>query len=263
MYAVIAPAKTFDMTPGKRSLPATQPALIDQATSLIATLAELDERQFSRLMKASDDVSRSTQEATKALEIPFTKENAVQSALAFAGDVHKALKARSLTTADLKWAQTRIGTMSGLFGLLRPLDLVQPHRLEMSASLQTSRGRGLYAFWGDLIARQIRDHMAKHKDKTLLNLASAEYIRAVPRSALRVPVITPVFEEVEGFRSRSIAVHTKKARGWMARYIIENRIETLNELKAFDVGRYRFDHSASRGDKMVFKRSFQPMMRSR
>jgi len=261
MYAVLAPAKTFDLAPTPAHLPVTQPALLDDARLLVDAAKALDERKVARLMKTSSDVARRTCADFEAISLPFTADNARPAALAFAGDVYHGLQARSFTRADMEWSQDRLGILSGMFGVLRPLDLVQPHRLEMGIAMPTPRGRNLYSFWSDRIARFIAGQVAGHRDRALVHLASNEYLKAVPLSALRTRVIRPVFEEVEGQRARSIVVHAKKARGAMARFIVQRRIETAEQLKGFNLDGYRYDATVSKGDQMVFRRPFRTVSR--
>ena len=258
MYAVLAPAKTFDLPPAPVDLEATQPALLDHTSQLIATLRGLSEKDTARLLKVKPDIARLNHERFSRFATPFTRQNAIQAAYGLAGDVYLGLQGRTLHPNDLQWAQTRLGVLSGLYGLLRPLDLMQPYRLEMGTSLRTARGGSLYAFWGALLADQIRAHTAGHRDRSLIHLASNEYIKAIPLSALWAPLVTPVFEEVAGGAAKSVVIHSKKARGLMARYIVQRRIESVDELKLFNVEGYAFAPQASDAKRLVFRRPARP-----
>ena len=257
MYAVLAPAKTFDMTPGPPGLQATQPVLGQRAAVLIERVKELSPRDISRLTKTSDAVAEQAWQAYQRLQVPVPENEGVQAALAFAGDLAIGLDARSLSMDELRWAQDKVGVLSGIFGLLRPLDLVLPHRLEMSTALQTQHGRNLYAFWGAAIARAIRAQLADKPVNVVVNLASNELIKAIPRSALGASILTPVFEELEpGKKPRTIVVHTKRARGAMARFVIQQRVQTVVQLQGFDGLGYRYSAARSRREKLVFQRFF-------
>lgn len=263
MFAVLSPAKKQDFSPAPPGLPGHEPPLIEHVTQLMRTTSELTEPKIARLMKVSPSLAKLTRDRFQALSMPLTRANAVQAALAFAGDVGVGLQGRTLGDSDLRWAQSRAGFLSGLYGLLRPLDLMQPYRLEMGTGLQTPRGRNLYAFWGDLVARQIRREVSGHRDPTLINLASDEYFKVIPLSALRLPVKTLVFEEVDNGAPKMVVVCAKQARGLVARFLIENRLETAEQLKAFNISGYRFEQRASSADRWVFRRPFVPAAKRR
>ena len=204
-------------------------------------------------MSLSDDLARLNRERFQAFEAGST--DGVQAAFAFAGDVYEGLKARDLDAAGLAFAQDHVRILSGLYGLLRPLDRIQPYRLEMGTRLKTRRGASLYDFWGDRISKCLNADAEGHTDATLVNLASQEYFGVVDAKALKLPVVTPQFRESRDGESRIISFFAKKARGGMARFAIDERIERAEDLKAFDRNGYRFDKAASSDTEWIFIRS--------
>ena len=205
-------------------------------------------------MGISADLAKLNQERFKAFDAEAT-DTGVQAAFAFAGDVYQGLDARTLAPADLTFAQAHLRILSGLYGLLRPLDRIQPYRLEMGVRLKTRRGASLYDFWGDRISKQLNADAEGQSDPTLVNLASQEYFGAVDAKALKLPVVTPHFREEKNGESRIISFFAKKARGAMARFAIDERIETAADLKAFDRDGYSLDKKASTDTDWIFTRS--------
>jgi hypothetical protein len=187
----------------------------------------------------------------------------VPAALAFAGDVYDGLRARELDGAGLAWAQDHLRILSGLYGLLRPLDVIQPYRLEMGVRLATDRGANLYGFWGDKPAKALRKAASGHADKTLVNLASQEYFGAVDLGAVKLPVLTCHFREAKDGEVRMVSFYAKVARGLMARYAIDNRLERAEDVKAFDRAGYRFDRKLSGDRDWVFVRLQPPPLSQR
>lgn len=183
-----------------------------------------------------------------------TPENSKQAILAFNGDVYEGLNAASLSLKQLDYAQSHVRILSGLYGLLRPLDLMQPYRLEMGTVLRTTRGKNLYQFWGETITRALNEHMVEKKSTVLVNLASEEYFKSVQARNLNVPVITPVFEDWKGGRYKIISFHAKRARGLMARFAAQNAVRNPEGLKEFDLEAYRFDSAVSSESRWVFRR---------
>jgi cytoplasmic iron level regulating protein YaaA (DUF328/UPF0246 family) len=205
-------------------------------------------------MSISDKLAELNQARFKAFD-PEDTETGVQAAFAFAGDVYEGLKARDLDSAALAFAQDHIRILSGFYGLLRPLDRIQPYRLEMGTRLKTRRGNSLYDFWGDRISQCLNADAEGQIDPSLINLASQEYFGAIDAKALKLQVITPHFREEKDGESRIISFFAKKARGTMARFVIDERIETPGDLKAFDRDGYRFDKTASTDTDWIFTRS--------
>jgi cytoplasmic iron level regulating protein YaaA (DUF328/UPF0246 family) len=261
VLSVLSPAKSLEPAPPDAGVPSTQPALLDEAQSLMKTTRGLSQKKIRELMKLSADLAKLNYDRYRSFELPFTDDNALPAALTFNGDVYRGLDAGSLAPADLAWAQDHVAILSGLYGLLRPLDLIQPYRLEMGTRLKTRRGANLYAFWGDLIAKRIADVVAEHDDPTLVNLASNEYFKAVKRKALATPVVECVFEDYKEHadEGRVISFMAKQARGKMARFLTTERVDRASGLKDFAVERYRFDKKRSTAERLVFKRKFVPV----
>lgn len=261
MLAVLSPAKALDFSPSQLPLKVTEPALIDDAKVLMRTTRGLTQKRIRELMNLSPDLAKLNFDRYRSFELPFSADNAMPAGLAFNGDVYRGLDARSLGEHDLDWAQQRVAILSGLFGLLRPLDLIQPYRLEMGTRLKTRRGANLYAFWGDRIASQIQERLADHDDPTLVNLASNEYFKAARSKSLKTPVIECVFEDWKEHpdEGRVVGFLAKYARGSMARYIIKQRLDRTEGLKDFNIDRYRFQAKRSSDDRLIFSREFIPV----
>ena len=260
MLALLSPAKSLDFTPSSIDVQPTQPVLMKDAMSLMGTARGLTQKKLRELMKLSPDLAKINYDRFRSFELPFDVDNALAAGLAFDGAVYKGLNARGLSREDLEWSQGHLAILSGLFGLLRPLDLMQPYRLEMGTKLKTRRGRTLYDFWGDRITKEIRRTVADHEDPTLVNLASGEYFKVVQHKRLKTPVLECVFEdwkerEDEG---RVIAFLAKHARGAMARYMITERIDRVEGLKDFRVDRYAFQPARSTDRRWIFSRKFVP-----
>jgi cytoplasmic iron level regulating protein YaaA (DUF328/UPF0246 family) len=254
MFAVVSPAKKLDTAPLSRTLPLTQPDLLTEAKSLVKIAAKLRPSDLANLMKISDKLADLNHARFQSFTTPFTIDNAKPAALMFAGDTYTGLDADSLSTEDLTWAQEHFGILSGLYGLLRPLDLIQPYRLEMGSKLQTARGKNLYQFWDERITAQLQERLEDHQDKTLVNLASVEYFKAVKPKTLPSPVITPVFKERRDGGPKIISFMAKRARGMMARFIIQGRIDRPEGLKDFRLADYRFEPAASTANTPTFIR---------
>lgn len=253
MLIVLSPAKRLDFTEADPALPASERRFRDDTASLSKTAKRQTRADLRRLMGISDDLAKLNAERFKAFDPDST--DGVQAAFAFAGDVYEGLKARELDPTALDWAQDHLRILSGFYGLLRPLDRIQPYRLEMGTRLKTRRGASLYDFWGDRISKQLNADADGQPDPTLVNLASQEYFGAVDARALKLPVVTPQFREEKNGESRIISFFAKKARGSMARFAIDERLERAEDLKAFDRDGYRFDKAASSEAEWIFIRS--------
>jgi cytoplasmic iron level regulating protein YaaA (DUF328/UPF0246 family) len=254
MLIVLSPAKTLDFASKPTTRSFTEPALLDESAVLIERLRELDERAVGSLMDISPSLAALNVTRFREWQPPFTEVNARQAVLAFAGDVYEGLQAASLDEAALQWAQQHLRILSGLYGVLRPLDLMQAYRLEMGTRLSNVRGRDLYTFWGDRIAAQLREAMRELARPMLVNLASDEYFRAVDRGALSFPVVQPIFQERRGAGWKVISFSAKRARGSMTRFAIDHRIDVAEGLKDFDRDGYRFDAAASDERAWYFRR---------
>ncbi len=254
MLIVLSPAKRLDFAETDPSLPATAPRFHDDIVSLSKTAKRQTKADLRRLMSISEDLAKLNQARFKAFD-PDNAHEGVQAVMAFAGDVYQGLNARDLDRDSLDWAQDRLRILSGLYGLLRPLDRIQPYRLEMGVRLKTRRGASLYDFWDDRISKQLNADADGHAHPVLINLASQEYFGAVDAKALKLPVVTPHFREEKDGESRIISFFAKKARGMMARWAIDRRIEDPEDLKAFEVEGYRFNKAASGDRDWIFTRS--------
>ncbi|MFM8467640.1 MAG: peroxide stress protein YaaA [Oxalobacteraceae bacterium] len=254
MLMVLSPAKTLDYESALTTDAHTLPDFIPRSAELIATLRDKSPAEISSLMQISDPLAQLNVSRYARWTKKFSFSNARQAVLAFNGDVYEGLDASSLSPKQLAWAQDHVRILSGLYGLLRPLDLMQPYRLEMGTRLQTPRGKDLYAFWGDEITGHLSDALVSLKSKALVNLASEEYFKAVHADDLPVPVITPVFEDWKGGKYKIISFHAKRARGLMARYAIEKKITAPEKLQAFDTEAYAFAPAASDETRWVFRR---------
>ena len=253
MYALLSPAKRLDLAPFPAP-PTTLPDLLEDSEALVKKARTLSKKKLSELMKISDSLAELNKERFESWSAPFTPDNAKDAALSFAGDTYVGLDATTLSEEDLLWAQDRVGILSGLYGVLRPLDLIQPYRLEMGTSLPTRRGKNLYAFWGDRLTTLINERLADHPDNTVINLASKEYFTAVKPKLLTGAVVTPSFKEIKDGKAKVIGFMAKKARGMMARHIIQNRLESPEDLKAFTTGGYQFQPDQSDEQTWVFTR---------
>ena len=252
MLILLSPAKALDFTAGPAQAAITTPELADQTAELARTTRRLTVRDLRRLMSLSDNLAKLNRERFQAFD-PESEEG-LQAAFAFNGDVYMGLRARELDRKGLAFAQEHVRILSGLYGVLRPLDAIQPYRLEMGTRLKTRRGQSLYDFWGERIAKALNEDARGHKDKTLVNCASGEYFGAVDRAALKLPLLTCRFLEEKDGEARIISFFAKKARGLLARYAIDNRIEHVADLKGFDAAGYRFVPSLSSEGEYTFAR---------
>ena len=254
MLIVLSPAKRLDFAEPDAALPATGRRFLEDTAALSRTARRQTKADLRKLMGISEDLARLNQERFKAFD-PEATDTGVQAAFAFAGDVYQGLDARTMAVADLRFAQDHLRILSGLYGLLRPLDRIQPYRLEMGVRLKTRRGSSLYDFWGDRISKQLNADAEGQAEKTLVNLASQEYFGAVDARALKLKVVTPHFYESKDGDRRIISFFAKRARGTMARFAIDERLEQADGLKAFDRDGYRFDKAASTDTDWIFTRS--------
>lgn len=254
MLTVLSPAKTLHFERSAEGLPTTLPRLQEDVELLLERCRELSVGTLKELMKLSDPLAELNHRRFQEMRLPLTPANAKPCGLAFGGDVYRGLDAGSLSRADLEWAQDRLRILSGLYGVLRPLDLIQPYRLEMGTRLANERGKNLYEFWGDRIAEALNEESASAGAPVLLNLASNEYFRSVRPAALQLPVATAVFQELRNGKPRIISFSAKRARGLMARFIIRNRIEAPEGLKDFAVEGYRYRPEMSEPSRLVFLR---------
>ncbi|HYD74860.1 peroxide stress protein YaaA [Ramlibacter sp.] len=258
MLFLLSPAKTLDYESPLRDLPRTLPRFADRSQRLIATLRRKSARQVGELMAISPALAELNVARYRAWSPEPTEATARQAVLAFAGDVYEGLDAASLSRTELDWAQAHVRMLSGLYGVLRPYDWMQPYRLEMGTALAVGRTRNLYQFWGSEIAVLLDQELAGEGDPVVVNLASQEYFRSVDRGQLNARVVECVFEDWKSGQYKVISFFAKKARGLMARYAIQRRIDRPEGLHDFDLEGYGFDPKASSPDRLVFRRKMQP-----
>ena len=254
MLTVISPAKTLDFDTPPTTRKTTQPKLLSRAGELVADARDLSPQDIRQLMGVSEKIADLNHQRFMNWHTPFTLDNAKQSILAFQGDVYTGLEAGTLSTAQLNFAQKHLCILSGLYGLLRPLDLMQPYRLEMGLKFANRGGKNLYEFWGDDITREMNGLLKKSGSQVLVNLASNEYFKAIKPGALDAEVITPVFKDLKNGKYRVISFFAKKARGQMARFIIDKELDDAAGLKKFRVGGYRYNRAESTARELVFTR---------
>ena len=251
---ILSPAKSLDFDSPLRVKSFSQPDFLDESQQLIERLRGFSPFELGKLMGISDKLAVLNAGRYAAWSRPFSLENARQAVLAFNGDVYEGLDARSLSAADVKFAQARLRILSGLYGVLRPLDLIQPYRLEMGIRLANSRGKDLYAYWGERLTDSLNVSIAEIGADALVNLASEEYFKAVRPKKLNVPVIQPVFEDWSSGKFKVVSFYAKRARGLMARYAVTNRLVSAEGLKDFSTDGYCFDEAVSDAGRWVFRR---------
>jgi cytoplasmic iron level regulating protein YaaA (DUF328/UPF0246 family) len=254
MLMLLSPAKSLDYETPPVIDRHTLPQFVDESAALIEVIKPYTPAQIASLMDLSDSLSQLNVARYAAWRPKFTAKNSKQAVLAFNGDVYEGLDASSLTAEQLDWAQGHLAILSGLYGLLRPLDWMQPYRLEMGTKLANPRGKDLYAWWGDSLAEHLNAVLKKQGSDLIVNLASQEYFKAVKRKALKARVVDCVFEDHKAGVYKVISFHAKRARGLMARHIIVNQIEDEAGLKDFDAEGYAFDAKASEPQRLVFRR---------
>lgn len=256
MLIVLSPAKALDFTAAPDAAPLTAPQLTERTAELVKVAKKLRAGDLKRMMDLSDALAALNRERFQAF-LPDS-EDGLQAAFAFNGDVYLGLRARELDKKALAWAQDHVRILSGLYGVLRPLDAIQPYRLEMGVRIKTRRGGSLYDFWGPLVSQTLDAALAGHKERSVVNCASQEYFGAVDRAALKAPVVTCRFLEEKDGEARIMSFFAKRARGTMARFAIENRIERVADLKAFDREGYRFQGQLSTDEEFTFSRLQPP-----
>jgi cytoplasmic iron level regulating protein YaaA (DUF328/UPF0246 family) len=259
MLMVVSPAKNLDFESAVPVSDFTQPTLLEDAKELVQTCKQLAPSDLASLMKISDKLSILNAERFSSFQTPFTQDNARQALYAFNGDVYAGLDAQSLSEDDVQFAQGHLRILSGLYGLLRPLDLMQAYRLEMGTKLDNTRGKSLYEFWGSSITDELNQAIDEHSEgnKVLVNLASNEYFSSVKKKDLNATIITPQFKDEKNGKYKIISFYAKKARGLMARYIIQNKITSVDELRGFDLSGYVYSAEESTDTDLIFKRAEQ------
>jgi cytoplasmic iron level regulating protein YaaA (DUF328/UPF0246 family) len=254
MLLLLSPAKSLDYDSPAEGVPHSLPQFVSQSAELIDVLKHKTPVQISELMDLSDNLAALNVARYEAWRPKFTAKNSKQAVLAFNGDVYDGLEAKSLKPKDLEWAQDHVCILSGLYGVLRPLDWMQPYRLEMGTALTNLRGKNLYQFWGASIAQHLNAQLAKEKTPVVVNLASQEYFKAVDQKVLKARVIECVFEEYKGGKYKVISFFAKRARGLLARYAIQKHIQNPEKLKDFNLEGYAYAASESDANRWVFRR---------
>lgn len=254
MLAIISPAKSLDYESAVEKFDVFQPHLADYSAQLIEICRQFSPAQIASLMSISDKLAGLNAVRFAEWQKKHNEENSRPAIYAFKGDVYTGLDVATLCREDVLFAQQHLRMLSGLYGVLRPLDLMQPYRLEMGTKLANKKGKDLYAFWGDVITQEIQAALEEQGDDILINLASDEYYKAVKASKLNAKIIKPVFLDNKGGQYKVISFYAKKARGLMCRYIIQHRLTQIEQLKDFDLGGYWFDATASNQHEFVFKR---------
>jgi len=254
MLFLLSPAKKLDYDSALPTQLHTQPLFVKDAQKLIGVLKTKSEADIASLMDLSPALSKLNAERYAAWKPVFNESNSRQAVLAFNGDVYEGLEASSLSEAQLKWAQDHVAILSGLYGVLRPLDLMQPYRLEMGTALANPGGKNLYEFWADKISPYLNERLADDKDPVIVNLASEEYFKSVNQKKLNARVIQCVFQDGKNGAWKVISFHAKRARGLMARYAIQHKITKPQALKQFNLEGYAFAPDVSTEDKLVFRR---------
>ncbi len=254
MIIVISPAKTLDFETPAQVAQFTIPDFLDDSAVLINQLKTLEPDQIGQLMSISSKLATLNSNRYYEWTRPFSLKNAKQAMYAFKGDVYTGLDAETLGLQDVDFAQNHLRVLSGLYGILRPLDLMQPYRLEMGTQLKNARGNNLYAFWGEVLTDAINRELQMQQSDTLINLASNEYFKSLKTDKLNAKVITPVFKDQKNGVYKIISFFAKKARGLMSRYIIQNQLAFPEGIKQFDVAGYRFNEAESNASEWIFMR---------
>ncbi|MCW2256346.1 cytoplasmic iron level regulating protein YaaA (DUF328/UPF0246 family) [Providencia alcalifaciens] len=255
MLITISPAKTLDYESPLATQTFSQPELLNESQQLINVCRKLSPADIATLMKISDKLAGLNAARFGEWQSNFTPENARQAILAFKGDVYTGMQAETFSAQDFEFAQQHLRILSGLYGLLRPLDLMQPYRLEMGTRLKNPRGKDLYEFWGDIITNQLNNALVAQGDQVLVNLASDEYFKSVNVKKLDGIMVKPVFLDEKNGKYKVISFYAKKARGLMSRFIIQNKLSKTDQLADFNLEGYQFDESQSKGNDLVFTRS--------
>lgn len=254
MIAILSPAKTLDLSNKDKTKLHTFPLFLDKASELIEILKEYSPTELSSLMNINDELAETNFFRHIEWEKEHNRKNSKQAILSYAGAVFQGLRAETFNEAQLKYAQQHVRILSGLYGVLRPLDLVQPYRLEMLTKLKNSKVKDLYHFWRDAITEYMKEELNRDKEGVLLNLASKEYSSVIDVKKLNVSVITPVFKEYKGGVYKNVTIYAKRARGLMVRFMVENAISKVNEIKNFCEEDYEFNESLSTAYEWMFVR---------
>jgi cytoplasmic iron level regulating protein YaaA (DUF328/UPF0246 family) len=252
MKIIISPAKSLDFESSAKTTMFTHPSFLKESSQVIKKLKGLSENKLSELMKISPNLASLNYDRNQNWKTPFTTKNSKQAIYAFTGEVFKGIEVSSLDDDKINLLQDRLRILSGLYGLLKPLDLIQPYRLEMGTRIKIGQADNLYKFWNTTLAESLNNEM--HDNELLINLASSEYFKAVPKKALKNQMITPIFKELKNGEYKIVMTYAKRARGLMVRYILDNNVNSLDELKGFNIEGYGFSESLSTDSEFVFIR---------
>ncbi len=254
MLIVISPAKSLDFDTPPVTPSYTIPEMLDESVKLAERLKKMSPKQISKLMSISKDLGELNFQRYQTWHLPFTPENSKQAVMAFNGDVYQGLQADSLSEEQLVLAQTRVRILSGLYGILKPLDLIQPYRLEMGTRLKYYRSKNLYEFWNPSLTKKVKEALSESGSNVLVNLASKEYFKSVDTKKLKAKVVTPDFKEMKNGEYMMISFFAKKARGLMTRFVLDNNITDVSDLQAFNYEGYYFNSNLSKPGNPVFTR---------
>ena len=254
MITLISPAKSQDFSPQSFTKKHSSAHFISDSEKLIPSLLQLSTKEIEQLMNVSEKISELNYNRYRSFDFPFTDKNAKQALLSFTGDVYKAFDFSTFTEHDFDYSQAHLKIISGFYGLLRPLDLIQPYRLEMKIRLQNEFGSNLYKFWGENLSNVLEKELQTHSNPIILNLASTEYFKAINTNALKSKVVTPFFKEKKNDTYKIVAVYAKKARGEMANFIIKNKIDNIDDLKGFSINNYSLNLDLSSENELVYTR---------
>jgi cytoplasmic iron level regulating protein YaaA (DUF328/UPF0246 family) len=255
MLIILSPAKSLDYQTPVKLKKHTLPQFVPESAKLIADLKILSPQQLAKLMGLSDQLAALNVGRYREWSSKFTAENSKQAIFAFAGDVYDGLDASTLNAKDLDFAQDHVRILSGLYGVLKPFDLMQPYRLEMGTAFKNVRGKNLYEFWGERITKELKKSLASQKNPFLLNLASEEYFKVLQAADFDCPIISPVFKDAKAGQYKIISFYAKRARGLMTRFVVENRLTDAADLKQFNLAGYRYNAAASKPLQPVFYRT--------
>jgi len=258
MYFLLSPAKTLDFDSAALSDEFSQPCFLKDSNELISVMADLSKEDVSNLMGVSDKIAALNVERVSQWRLPFSLQNAKQAVYAFKGDVYTGISVESLGQGGVNYLQQKVLILSGLYGILRPLDLMQPYRLEMGTKLTNPRGANLYQFWSSMLTDYINDRLASSSIPVLVNLASNEYYKSVQKAAVTGRIVTPIFKDLKNGEYKIISFYAKKARGLMVRFAADHNIQDVEELKAFDYHGYRLNELLSSENDWVFTRESEP-----
>jgi cytoplasmic iron level regulating protein YaaA (DUF328/UPF0246 family) len=254
MLIIISPAKSLDFDTKPKTKEYTLPEFLADSEKLVEELKQMSPGHLSKLMGISKELGELNFRRYQTWRLPFTPENAKQAVLAFSGEVFRGLDANSLPAEKLKRAQKKLRILSGLYGVLKPLDLIQPYRLEMGTRLKYGETNNLYEFWNPQLSEKVREAVEESGSGVLINLASNEYFKSIDTKILQKEIITPEFRDMKNGHYKIIAVYAKKARGLMTRFILENDIKKVTDLQAFDMDGYNYNPRMSKGNRPVFTR---------